>query len=210
MKITDKGLEYILSLGSKKQTSTPGVYFLYEWEGVSYLATPNDKIAPPSDYEHPVMIVLSKEQYYLLDGEKEESSINTVNAFHQVADYYEKFVIVSYDQDSQSFSYSKSLSSNELLLKNFVSKVDQPSPLKIMYDTKKPFHGRYSPISNFDDSLHPCDISNENLWITAYPIFTDDNKIKGAFIGFSNHNSDIETDVLTDFERFESTAKSLL
>lgn len=210
MNITDKGLEYILSLGSKKPTSTPGVYFLYEWEGVSYLATPNDKIAPPSDFECPVMITLTKDQYYLLDGDKVESSINTVNAFNQISDYYEKFLVVRYNQSNQSFSYEKNLNSNELLLKNFVSKVDSPSPLKIMFDTKKPFHGRYSPISGFDNSLNSCDISNENLWITAYPILDDNQEVKGAFLGFSNLEKEIETAVLKEFVKFEATAKTLL
>lgn len=210
MRITDKGLEYILSLGCKKETSTSGVYFLYEWENVSYLACPNEKVAPPSDYECPVMIVLSKEQYYLLEGEKEESSISTVNTFNQVSDYYEKFVIIKFDQEKQSYSFVKNLGNEDLLLKNFMSKVDAPSPLKIMHDTKKPFHGRYSPISHFDNSLNSCDISNKNLWITAYPILSEKREVTGAFLGFSNLETDIETEVLSDFEKFESTAKFYL
>lgn len=210
MRITDKGLEYILSLGSKKETSTPGVYFLYEWDGVSYLACPNDKIAPPSDYENPVMILLSKEQYFLLEGEKEESSINSMNRFNQVADYYEQFLILSYDKDTKSFSFSKNLSNEDPLLKNFKCKVDEPSPLKIMFDTKKPFHGRYSPINNFDNSLNSCDISNENLWVTAFPILDEQKEIKGALLGLSNLDSEIETEVLSDFEKVEVEAKLMV
>jgi len=36
MKITDKGLEQILSLGLMRPTKTPGIYYLYSWKSVDY------------------------------------------------------------------------------------------------------------------------------------------------------------------------------
>ena len=53
MKITDKGLERILSLGLMKPTSSAGVYFLYSWKSVNYycgLAEHEQNLKEPGIY----------------------------------------------------------------------------------------------------------------------------------------------------------------
>ena len=205
MKISDKGLQEILSLGLKKQTSITGIYFLYEWNEVKYLAVPNIDVSLPKEYPNAVKIILTKDQYKFLEGlnalpEKTKTSVLDSEDFDSINGYFENLILLQFDPNKKTFAHKEHYGSNTLL-KNFKCNLDKPSPLKILYDTKKPFHGKYHPIADFDKSLNLVQIDTNNLWISAYPLITD-NHLVGAIIAFSN-KSTLTTDILDDFKEFE-------
>jgi hypothetical protein len=208
MKISDKGLHEILSLGLKKETSVVGVYFLYEWDDVKYLAVPNIDVALPAEYPGAVKILLTPEQYALLEGpnvasdpSKPKTSILDSEDFNSTTEYFENLILLNFDKNQKVFSYKEAYGSNTML-KNFKCAVDNPSPLKILFDTKKPFHGKYHPISNFDEVLRLVNIETQDLWISAYPLLKNQDLV-GAVIAFSNKTA-VNADVLESFKDAES------
>lgn len=203
MKISDKGLQEILSLGLKKETSIPGVYFLYEWEKVQYIAVPNIDIKQPVEYPEAIKIVLSPSQYNYMENlgqEVERKSALDKEVFKTTTDYFESMILLAYSSNQHEFQAKACYGMNSLL-KNFKSGLEKDSPLKIIYETKKAFHGLYHPIAHFDDSLKLVNVKPENLWITAYPLLSA-GKLIGATIAFSN-KAEVSIDVLEEFKKTE-------
>jgi hypothetical protein len=220
MKISDEGLKEIISLGQVKKTSTPGLYFLYEWDGVSYIAVPNMNVNISNEFKDHVKVLLNPEQFQIIDtaiqptvgveraetdskAEPQESPLILSNSpfstknFESTTSYYETTLLLALTPDKKSFVFKESYGTNPLV-KNFKCTLDKASPLKIVFDTKKPFHGPYSPIENFNECLEIINVNHKNLWITAYPLF-ENNEIKGAVLSFS-HNTELSTSVLESFE----------
>jgi|GEM_PF-2066547 len=209
MKISDEGLKEILSLGQVKTTSTPGLYFLYEWDGVSYIAVPNMNVNVSPEFKDYVKVLLNPEQFQIIENatkptvgveKKEVESESTTS-------YFETTILLSLTPDKKSFVFKESYGTNPLI-KNFKCNLDKASPLKVVFDTKKPFHGLYSPISNFNECLEIINVDYKDLWITAYPLF-ENNMIKGAVLSFS-HNTELSTSVLASFEESEAQYLNVL
>ena len=217
MKISDEGLKEILSLGQVKKTSTLGLYFLYEWDGVSYIAVPNMNVTISSEFKDNVKVLLSPEQFQIIEnaiqptvGVESKAETQTyesplilsnspfaTKSFESTTSYFETTLLLSLTPDKKSFVFKESYGTNPLT-KNFKCFLNKPSPLKVVFDTKKPFHGLYSPIANFNECLEIINVDYKNLWITAYPLF-ENNEIKGAVMSFS-HNTELPTSILESFE----------
>ncbi len=217
MKISDEGLKEILSLGQVKKTSTLGLYFLYEWDGVSYIAVPNMNVTISSEFKDNVKVLLSPEQFQIIEnaiqptvGVESKAETQTYESplilsnspfatknFESTTSYFETTLLLSLTPDKKSFVFKESYGTNPLT-KNFKCSLSKPSPLKVVFDTKKPFHGLYSPIENFNECLEIINVDYKNLWITAYPLF-ENNEIKGAVMSFS-HNTELPTSILESFE----------
>lgn len=236
MKISDEGLKEILSLGQVKTTSTPGLYFLYEWDGVSYIAVPNMNVNVSPEFKDYVKVLLNPEQFQIIENatkptvgvEKKEveseseqetatqthesplilsNSPFSAKSFESTTSYFETTILLSLTPDKKSFVFKESYGTNPLI-KNFKCNLDKASPLKVVFDTKKPFHGLYSPISNFNECLEIINVDYKDLWITAYPLF-ENNMIKGAVLSFS-HNTELSTSVLASFEESEAQYLNVL
>lgn len=63
--------------------------------------------------------------------------------------------------------------------------LDSPSPFKVVRETCKPFHGKYSQIQDFNAQLARAGIEAQDLWITAVPVMSNDVLI-GVIVGMSN------------------------
>jgi len=258
MKISDKGLQEILSLGLKKETSVAGVYFVYEWDDVKYLAVPNENSPTPQEYASAVRILLTPEQYKVLqqtmkkapepaqptaptpattqptaaqqetqtpqpapptqpatqasaEAQTKQGVLQPQSApkvahldsekFSDTTSYFENLILLSFDATQNIFTYKAGHGTNNTL-QNFTCGIDKPSPLKILYDTKKPFHGKYHPIDNFDECLKLVNIKTASLWISAYPLVSG-GRLVGAVIAFSNKSA-VTTDVIENFKEAEN------
>jgi len=205
MKISDEGLEQILSLGLKKETTIAGVYFLYEWDNVKYLGVPNLEITLPQEYLGSVKILLSPKQFEYIEkldnNKKNNPSVLSSDNFKTTTDYFENLMLLTFNAETALFSFKDSYGSNKML-SNFQCGINSASPLKIIYDTKKPFHGLYHPVEQFDECLKLVYIDTNNLWITAYPLVSG-GVVIGATFAYTN-KARVAVDVIEEFKKSEN------
>lgn len=194
MKITDQGLEHILSLGLIQETNVKGLYKIYSWQGIDYYAGPCqlEREVP----REAVFIALEKRQSKKLIQKKLEQN-EEIFDLTPLKNFYSSLCYLELDPKTQNLKAKQVEGQNEILM-NLECSLDQASPFKIVKDTFKPFHGKYSPVHDFDLSLDSCGQEKEKLWITAYPV-TENYEFKGVLAGFSY--SEFEGDDI--FENFE-------
>lgn len=199
MKITDKGLERILSLGLLKATESAGVFYLYTWESVDYYC--GLKVSKECLKVSGVYISLTEAQFNRLPVSHNKASNNP--KIKKIAEYFETVVYLKFDEQTKTLKtseYSGPKSKVTLLQID----MEGPSPFTITKETGKDFHGFFSPTSPCTESLQKASFKTEKLWISASPIFEND-KFAGVIAGFSTEK-EYGLDVLEVLRTFSPKA----
>lgn len=187
MQITSNGLNEILSLGFfKPSTKYPGLFYLYSWKGLHYFG---GALLTCSLKENEVFIQLTPKQMASLP-KKHQSKEGNFN-FGQIPDFFSESLFLVKENNSFQTKFHKGENKS---LKTLIIPLEHASPFKIVYDTKKPFHGFYSPYEPFAQILKNLNFDLDQLWITAYPILDKSNEIYGVLAGITskqNYGSDI-------------------
>lgn len=194
MKITDQGFKQMLSLGQISESTTQGVYFLYIWDDLKYYCGPAGAFEK-SDLEG-IYIKLSSEQLQLLPKktQSKESSVHT--PLTKVLEFFETAVMLKLSDDRKTLVASQVLG-NHTTLEHLTMDVDEKSPLRVIKESKKPFHGVYAPLAPFKDKLTDLGVNTHDLWITAVPIIKNDI-VEGILMGLSQ-DVDYGLDVIDFF-----------
>ncbi|MGH1468728.1 MAG: hypothetical protein ACRBBP_07600 [Bdellovibrionales bacterium] len=192
MKITDAGFKHILSLGAFKESSQVGVYILYSWEGITYYC--GLKASESTFKQEGPFIELSLDQLNSIPSKKttSEDSIGD-SQLEVILKYYESALFLEFSKEEALF---KAKASEGLLvnLRHLAISSEKPSPFRIVEQTRKPFHGYYSPLGPLKDLLSDLGVNTQNLWMTAVPVIKEKG-FKGILIGLS-HNKDYGLDSL--------------
>jgi len=199
MKISDKGLNQILSLGLLKPTESPGVYYLYSWKSVNYycgLGASKNNLNKPG-----LFISLTEGQFKLLPLSSLKKSNNP--QLIKISEYFGTAVFFKFDKKDKTLMVGDYCGQNSRVT---ALKIDlkKPSPFTIAKETKKDFHGFFSSISPSQETLKKAFNKTEKLWISASPVFQNDEFI-GVVAGFTE-DKEYGLDVLDLFKDFNPEA----
>jgi len=181
MKITDQGFEQMLSLGLLSESTSDGVYLLYVWDDVKYFCGPNGAFES-SDLEG-VYIELSAKQLQFLPKKAPLDDSGDSNPILKVLEFFETAVVFKVSDDKKLFK-AVQVMGNHVTLEHLNMNTNENSPLRILKESKKPFHGVYAPMEPFKSKLTSLGVNTHNLWITAVPIIKD-NVFEGVLMGLS-------------------------
>jgi hypothetical protein len=199
MKITDKGLERILSLGLMKSTESSGVYFLYSWKSVDYYC------GLPSAKNHfsfsGVFVSLTEDQFDSLPIKENKSSNDP--KLKQLCEYFQTVAFLKFDAKTESLRV-KDYSGHNTKASFLEINMSDASPFTIAKETAKEFHGFVNPSPKCRDSLEKAYFKTDKLWITAVPIFKA-NVFVGVLAGFSQ-DKEYGLDVLKFFKNYQLKA----
>lgn len=190
----------MLSLGLVKESSQEGIYTLYKWESVQYFC------GPPSAKlilgQEGVYVDLSPDQLKMIPTLATNAPVTTNNpsTLSKILDFYESALYLTYSAEEDTF---KATTCDGLLTNLFHLTLDasEPSPFRIVHQTKKPFHGIYAPLGSLKEAFSNLNVNADELWITAVPVM-EDNDFKGVLVGISRE----QEYGLDSLKTFESSA----
>ena len=201
MKITDEGLERVLSLGMLKATKLPGVYSLYEWKGSVYYCGLD--LSKEYFKDNGLFITLTEEQFKRLPIATNKPSTNS--KLIKITELFETAIHFELDTNNNRLKV-KDLYGKNSSVKGLLIDLNSPSPFKIVQETLKEFHGFYSNLSPCSESLKASNFNVSNLWMTIHPI-KKDGVFDGLVVGISE-GKDYGLDSLKLFKDYEESLKA--